>query len=326
MRAIRNLRLAVICVVFVATSAVGQQPGQPQAPDARYTINVGVQEVLLHATVRNRNGAPVAGLNQENFQVFEDGVLQPIKHFSHEDIPVTAGIVIDNSGSMRSKRAEVITAALAFANSSNPYDQMFLVNFNEHVRFALPSETLFTDNANELRTAMSTVKADGETALYDAVAVALDHLKKGNRDKKVLIVVSDGADNASKHTKAQVLDLATRSNAIIYAIAIYQPDDSENRDPHALQQLAKAGGGEAYFPKELAEVRPICERIAHEIRNQYTISYIPTNQKQDGTFRAIQLRAATPQGRGLAVTTRAGYVAPVNPAAAKGAVRPEGSQ
>jgi VWFA-related protein len=312
-------------LVPFATSAVAQQRVQPQTPDARYTINVGVDEVLLHATVRDRKGTPVAGLNKENFQVFEDGILQPIKHFSHEDIPITAGIVIDNSGSMRPKRAEVVAAALAFANSSNPYDQMFLVNFNEHVSFGLPASIPFTDRGDQLRLAMTTVKADGKTALYDAVAVALDHLKGGDRDKKVLIVVSDGADNASAHTKAQMLDLATRSNAIIYAVGIYEPDDPENRDPHALEELAKAGGGEAYFPRALEDVKPICERIAHEIRNQYTISYIPTNQKQDGTFRAIQLRAATPEGRGLAVTTRAGYLAPAKPlAAAKDAARPEG--
>jgi Mg-chelatase subunit ChlD len=197
-----RIRLAGICLALLGTFAVAQPPAQPQVPDARYTINVGVQEVLLHATVRNHKGTPVAGLNKENFQVFEDGVLQPIKHFSHEDIPVTAGIVIDNSGSMRPKRAEVIAAALAFANSSNPYDQMFLVNFNEHVSFGLPSSIPFTDRGDQLRLAMTTVKADGKTALYDAVAVALDHLKGGDRDKKVLIVVSDGADNASTYQGA----------------------------------------------------------------------------------------------------------------------------
>src|ERR1051326_8303617 len=218
MRAIRNLPVAAVCLVLFATSAVAQQAAQAQVPDARYTINVGVDEVLLHATVRNRKGTPVAGLNKENFQVFEDGILQPIKHFSHEDIPVTAGIVIDNSGSMRPKRAEVVAAALAFANSSNPHDQMFLVNFNEHVSFGLPSDVPFTDRGDQPRLAMTTVKADGKTALYYAVAVALDHLKGGDRDKKILIVVSDGADNASVHTKAQMLDLATRSNAIIYSV------------------------------------------------------------------------------------------------------------
>jgi VWFA-related protein len=302
--------------------ACAQQATSSPSTDAGYTINVGVDEVLLHATVRNRKGTPVAGLVKENFQVFEDRVLQPIKHFSHEDIPVTVGLVIDNSGSMRPKRAEVIAAALAFAASSNPQDQMFLVNFNEHVSFGLPRNTLFTDNSDQLKTTMATVISNGKTALYDAVAIALEHLKRGNRDKKVLIVVSDGADNASTHTKTQMLELANKSDAIIYALGIYEPDDPD-RSPKVLSELVKASGGEAFFPESLRDVLPICERIAHEIRNQYTISYVPTNQKQDGTYRALQVRAATPKG-GLFVTTRVGYLAPLKAATpAAGTIKPE---
>ncbi len=313
---------AIISLLLLPAVARSQQATPSPPPDAPYTINVSVNEVLLHATVRNRRGTPVAGLGKDNFQVFEDRVLQPIKHFSHEDIPVTVGLVLDNSGSMRPKREEVIAAALAFAASSNPQDQMFLVNFNERVSFGLPRNTLFTDQSDQLQAAMGTVLANGETALYDAVAVALEHLKKGDRDKRVLIVVSDGADNASAHTKAQILALATQSDAIIYGLGIYEPDDPENRHPEVLRELANASGGEAFFPESLREVRPLCERIAHEIRNQYTLSYIPTNQKLDGTYRAIQVRAESPKGGGLAVTTRAGYVAPSKPATAR-ATKPE---
>jgi Ca-activated chloride channel homolog len=266
----------------------------------------------LHATVRNHRGVPVAGLSKDDFQVLEDRVPQSIKHFSHEDIPVTVGLVIDNSGSMRPKRAEVIAAALAFAGSSNPQDQMFVVNFNEHVSFGLPRNVLFTDEPEQLKAAMRTVIADGETALYDAVAIALERLKMGNRDKKVLIVVSDGADNASAHTKTQMLDLATQSDAIIYALAIYERDDPD-RSPQVLSKLAKVSGGEAFFPESLREVVPICERIAREIRDQYTISYVPSNRKQDGKYRAIRVRASL-NGADLAVTTRAGYVARLKPA------------
>jgi Ca-activated chloride channel family protein len=318
-----RIAIAASCLGFFAAAALAQQPSG--VPDARYTIKVGVEEVLLHVTVRNHNGKPVAGLSRENFQVFEDRVPQPIKYFSHEDIPVTVGIVVDNSGSMRPKRAEVIAAALAFADSSNPHDQIFLVNFNEHVSLGLPPGVAFTDRRDQLQAAMSTIRADGETALYDAVAVALDHLKAGDRDNKVLIIISDGADNASSHTRAQILDLAARSDAVIYAVGIYEQDDPD-RDPHALKELAKASGGEAYFPKALADVRPICERIAHEIRNQYTISYSPANRKQDGKFHAIQVRAVTPQGRGLVVTTRAGYLAAKPAAVATNAIRTEGAK
>jgi VWFA-related protein len=266
-------------------------------------VNVG--EVILHATVLNRRGTPVAGLTEDAFQVLEDRVPQPIKHFSHEDIPVTVGLVIDNSGSMRPKRAEVIAAALAFAASSNPKDQMFLVNFNEHVSFGLPHDTPFTDQPEQLKLAMDTVISDGRTALYDAVAVALEHLKNGTRDKKILIVVSDGADNASAHTRAQVMELAKKSDVIVYALGIYEPDDPD-RSPGVLSELTRISGGQAYFPETLKDVVPICERIAHEIRNQYTIVYSPTNQRTDGAYRTIVVHA----GKGLHVITRAGYFAP----------------
>jgi Ca-activated chloride channel family protein len=303
----------IIFQLIVAVSASAQQPAPSPSPESRYTINVNVREVVLHATVRTRKGTPVAGLGIENFQVFEDRVQQPIKHFSHEDIPVTVGLVIDNSGSMRPKRAEVIAAALAFAGSSNPQDQMFLVNFNEHVSFGLPPKTPFTDKPDQLKAAMGTVISDGQTALYDAVAIALEHMKRGNRDKKVLIVVSDGADNASVRTKQQMLELANKSDAIIYALGIYEPDDPD-RSPKVLSELAKATGGEAFFPETLKDVVPICEHIAHEIRNQYTISYSPTNEKQDGTYRALQVRASSTKSGGLFVITRSGYVAPFKPA------------
>ena len=174
-----------------------------------------------------------------------------IEYYSHEDIPVTVGLVLDNSGSMGPKRDEVIAAALAFARSSNPQDQMFVVNFNEHVSFGLPADMPFTDQTAQLQAALSKFKANGETALYDALAVALEHLKKGNRDKKVLIVVSDGGDNASKYKLSQILAMAGQSDAIIYTIGIYTEEDPD-KNPDALRQLSKATGGEAFFPQTVA--------------------------------------------------------------------------
>ncbi len=277
-----------------------------------YTIRINADSVVLDATVQNHKGNLVSGLGKGDFQIYEDGVLQQIEYYSHEDIPVTVGLVVDNSGSMRPNRPEVIAAALTFARSSNPQDQMFVVNFNENVSFGLPDGTPFTDQADQLRIALSRINADGMTALYDAETVALEHLKKGDRDKKVLIVVSDGGDNASKHKLAQVMAMAGQSDAIIYTIDISVPDDPD-RNPNALRQLAKATGGEAFLPTEVSDVVPICERIARDIRNQYTLAYGPTNTKQDGAYRAIVVKAAAP-GRGrLFVRTRAGYYAPSKP-------------
>jgi VWFA-related protein len=281
-------------------------------PGDGYRIRVNANLVVLHATVQDRKSILVSGLDKDNFQVSEDGTLQQIKYFNHEDIPVTVGLVIDNSGSMGRKRAEVIAAALAFARSSNPQDQMFVVNFNEHVRFALPGNTPFTDQVSQLEVALSRIITTGQTALYDAVAAALEHLKKGDRDKKVLIVVSDGGDNASKHNLAQIMAMAQRADAIIYTIGLFD-DQDDDRNPRVLKQLAEETGGDVFLPKSLKETVPICERIARDIRNQYTISYVPANRKQDGTYRVIQVKASTP-GRGhLSVRTRAGYRAPLDP-------------
>jgi VWFA-related protein len=277
-----------------------------------YTIDVKVDEVELHATAQDHKGILVSGLEKEDFQVYEDGVLQQIKYFSHQDIPVTVGLVVDNSGSMRSKRADVIAAAVAFARSSNPEDQMFVVNFNEKVLFGLPGNLLFTDKVVQLEVALSGLAADGETALYDAVAAALEHLRKGNRDKKVLIVISDGDDNASKHNLTQIRGMAEHRDAIIYAIGIFDEQDYDQH-PQVLKQLAKDTGGQAFFPESLKKVVPVCEQIARDIRNQYTIAYVPTNRKPDGSYRNIQVKAHAPGHGRLLVRTRTGYYAPLQP-------------
>jgi Ca-activated chloride channel homolog len=290
-----------------------------------YTIKVNTDSVVLHATVQNHSGILVSGLGKDAFQVYEDGVLQRIEYYSHEDIPVTVGLVVDNSGSMRPKRPEVIAAALAFARSSNPQDQMFVVVFNEHVSFGLPDDALFTDQAVQLQVALSRIDADGMTALYDAEMAALEHLKKGNRDKKVLIVLSDGGDNASQHNLGQVMAMAVRSNAIIYTIDISVPEDPD-RNPNALKHLAKATGGEAFLPESVSDVIPVCERISRDIRNQYTLAYGPTNTKQDGAYRAIVVKAGSLARGRLFVRTRAGYYAPLKPIPAPALARSQSDQ
>jgi Ca-activated chloride channel family protein len=295
-------------------------PAANSHPDG-YAIRTSVDLVVLRATVRDHKGAPVAGLGKEDFQVLEDKVPQQIESFSHEDVPVTVGLVIDNSGSMRSKRTEVIDAALAFARSSNPEDQVFVVNFNEHISMGLPGTVEFTGNQEQLKTALSRNKADGLTALYDAVAIALDHLKKGKWDKKVLIVISDGGDNASIHKLAEILSRVNQSSAILYTLGIFDAND-DDRNPRVLKQLARISGGEAFFLESLDKILPICEQIARDIRNQYTISYAPVNRKSDGTYRTIEVKARKISARGrLTVSTRPGYSAPLPTAPTNDALR-----
>jgi len=303
--------LGVLFAVIALTNSVQPQElsPAPSRPHDEYTIQVDVDVVVLHATAQDRKNTLVSGLDKDSFQVYEDGVLQPIKYFSHEDIPVIVGLVVDNSGSMGPKRRDVIAAALAFARSSNPQDQMFVVNFNERASFGLPANTPFTDQVAQLEVALSRIRAEGETALYDAIAVALEHLKKGGRDKKVLVVVSDGGDNASKHKLAEIVAMIGQPDAIIYTIGIFDDQDAD-RNPGVLKRLAKDTGGEAFLPESLKDVVPICEQIARDIRSQYTIAYVPTNRKRDGKYRVVQVKASSP-GRGrLSVRTRAGYFAP----------------
>ncbi len=277
----------------------------------QFEIRSNVNLVVLHMTVRSREGTLVGGLDKDNFQIFENGVLQEVESFIHEDIPVTLGLVVDNSGSMKAKRPEVITAALAFARASNSQDEMFVVNFNDTVSFGLPQSTPFTDQPAQLEQALSNINASGRTALYDAISYALEHLKAGSHDKKALIVVSDGGDNASKHTLSELVVQAVKSDAIIYTIGLFDPDDPD-RNPHALMELAKATGGEAFMPESTKDVVTICERIALEIRNQYAVSYVSSNRKQDGTYRSIKVKTNALRDGRLVVRTRAGYYAPSN--------------
>ena len=298
---------ALLALVLLTSFAQPQAASsfQNQKTDD-YTIRVKVEEVVLRATAQTSKGVLVSGLSKDNFQVYEDGALQQIRHFSHEDIPVTVGLVVDNSGSMGPKRGPVIAAAMAFARSSNPQDEMFVVNFNEKVTFGLPVSKPFTDNVTELEAALFRTPATGETALYDAVAAALEHLQSGNRDKKVLIVISDGGDNASKHSLAQIRAMAAHSDAILYAIGIFDQEDAD-RNPHVLKELAKDTGGEAFLPESLKDVPAICEQIARDIRTQYAIAYVPSNRKSDGIYRTIEVKAQASGYKHLIVRTRAGY-------------------
>jgi Ca-activated chloride channel homolog len=312
----RSLLLAIVLLIVLPGAVLsGQNSHPPLSQGNSFAIRSNVNLVVLRATVRDHTGVPVAGLGNDDFKVYEDKVLQQIESFSHEDVPVTVGLVIDNSGSMKSKRGDVISAALSFVRSSNPQDQVFVVNFNEHVSMGLPGNAEFTNNQARLETALSRNKADGMTALYDAMAVALDHLKMGKWDKKVLIVISDGGDNASQHKLAQIMPMVNESSASIYTLGIFDEND-EDRNPHVLRQLSRASGGEAFFPASLDQILPICQKIANDIRNQYTITYESTNSKADGTYRAIAVKASNTPGHGrLLVNTRAGYLAPENPPA-----------
>lgn len=304
--------------------AQGPTPGnsntaRPQKKGKQYKLRVSVNLVVLHATVVNKKGQRINNLTKKAFRILEDGVPQKIAVFSHADIPVTMGIVIDDSGSMREKRPEVDAAALTFVQTSNPDDQVFVVNFNDEYYLDTPGN--FASNMEELKAAISKIDSRGGTALYDAVYASLDHLKLGNRDKKVLLVITDGEDNASRYSFSELLRHAEHSNAVIYCIGLLGRErpgglfklhgSGDRKAAKVLKELARVTGGKAYFPRSLDQVKPICEKIAHDIREQYTFGYYPTNAKKDGTFRHVQIEFTNKYDRKhYRIRTRPGYYAP----------------
>jgi Ca-activated chloride channel family protein len=320
----------------VASQAAQSQPATPQtsqsqsgasAPTASanqktsqnengtYVIRKDVDEVLLHATVVDDKQHIVTNLDRSAFTVFEDGKPQNIVSFRHEDIPVSMGIVIDNSGSMREKRAKVNQAALNLVRSSNPDDEVFVVNFNDE--YYLDQD--FTNDLLKLKEALEKIDAKGGTALYDALEASALHLKQDARlERKVLFLVTDGEDTASRDTLEQaVKQLQEENGPSVYAIGILGDEEHPKRARRALEIMAQRTGGVAFFPGTLDEVDEISRQVAHDIRNQYTIGYKPTNPKASGGFRTIRVEAKAKGHKKLMVRTKSGYYARAEPAAAK---------
>jgi Ca-activated chloride channel homolog len=297
-----------------------QTPQVQKQRSGQFTISTKVELVVLPATVVDKKGRRVNDLTENDFRVYENSVPQKLSVFSHADIPVTMGIVIDDSGSMKEKRPAVNAAALAFVETSNPQDQAFIVNFNDVYYLDTPGD--FASNIEDLRSALSKIDSRGGTALYDALYASLDHLRLGNRDKKTLLVITDGEDNASRYSFPELLKYAQQSNAVIYAIGLLGDESGQTGlfkihsggDRHArkvLEQLAQATGGAAYFPATLNDVDSTCRQIAHEIRNQYTLGYYPSNKAADGTYRIVRVEGFEHGTRKkLVVRTKPGYYAP----------------
>jgi Ca-activated chloride channel family protein len=296
-----------------------QIPQQGQAPASEqgdvFVFKKEVDEVTLHATVVDDQNRLITRLAKSDFTVFEDGKPQKITSFRSEDIPVALGIVIDNSGSMREKRAKVNAAAINLVQSSNPQDKVFVVNFNEE--YFLDQD--YTGSVPKLKDALERIEARGGTALYDAVVASSDHLKKsGALEKKVLLVVTDGEDNASRESLEQALRrLEEKNGPTVYTIGLLG-DEHSKRARRALREMAEDTGGVAFFPKDLNEVQAITTQIAHDIRNQYTIQYKPTNPQSSGGYRTVKVEAQARGYKKLQVRTRSGYYAGQERASAGG--------
>jgi VWFA-related protein len=265
--------------------------------------------VVCHVTVVDKSGHLITNLPKDAFTVHENKVKQEIRSFKREDIPVSIGLVIDNSGSMRNKIDQVKAAAVALVEASNKEDEVFVVNFNDAAYMDLPPGKDFTNSIQELAQALAKIDTRGGTAMRDAIQMSIDHLKKAHRDKKVLVVITDGNDNASLIGLDQLMRNAHQSDVIIYGVGLLNEEEhSEARKAKkALIDLTDATGGKVFFPAGVEEVGHIAQQVAHDIRNQYTIEYSPSNSAMDGTFRAIRVTAKAPGNP--TVRTRSGYYA-----------------
>jgi Ca-activated chloride channel family protein len=304
----RSFYLSITLLLVCSVSAYSQsRPSRPSPANTvgQSPISVVTDLVVLPVSVTDANGDFVPGLSLQNFRVYEDGRLQTVTSFQQEDTPVTVGLIVDHSRSMVPKLPEVAAAVSVFARSSNSQDEMFVIDFNDVVWIEPLDGKPFTNDAKILEKAVSGGSTWGKTALYDAVTAGLNHLQLGHLDKKALIIVSDGGDNASEHKYSQVLDLARRDQVTIYAVGLMGSNEEE--DANVLRRLCRDTGGIAYFPGSEESVTDVSKQIARDLREQYTLAFAPEKANVVHLFRKIEVKVASPGHRKLHVRTRRGY-------------------
>ena len=294
------------CLVTLLSAAL-LLPGQ--SGNADFTFRVEGHLVVLSVHVQDKQGRSVDDLASQDFQVIDEGQIQPIRQFSHEDRPVTVGILVDSSASMRNKQADVILAALSFISSSNPQDEVFVVNFNSRPWLGLPEGVPFTNDQSQLQAALESGSPQGRTALFDALILAAQHISTGKWEKKVLLLISDGGDNQSSAQLTDAIHAVEASGATVYTIGIFDAGDHDS-DPKTLQLLAKMSGGEAVLPKKTEEVTAICNRIATRIRDSYTLAFEPPPGSRTGVTHKLKVTVNNQHRGKLNVRTRESYLLP----------------
>jgi Ca-activated chloride channel homolog len=296
----RNLLSSILCL-FIAGS-VNSQDVPPVA-----TLAVDVDLVELHVTVNDRDGHPIGGLAQSDFKVSENQVEQPIAFFKHEDVPVSLGLIIDNSRSIEPRKVRLDAAALSFVQRSNPDDEVFVVHFDFDARLS----QAFTSDHKKLEQTLATAKPFGQTALYDSLLLGLDTMQKAQNQKRALLLITDGIDNASKSSLDRVIDRLRREKVLVYVVGLLSQSGGIASE-ESLIRIGEASGGRTYFPKTPEEARIMIDIIAKDLREQYTIAYRPTNPARDGTWRSVRVDITPPKGfpKILDAIYRHGYYAP----------------
>jgi Ca-activated chloride channel family protein len=286
--------------------ALAARPLGATAPPQPTFRSASSELVVLPVIVTDKNGRLISGLPRDRFVVYDRERAQPLVHFTNEDTPVSIALAIDNSGSMLGKMGQVVAATLGFARWSNPEDELFVLEFNDRVRDALEHRSLSAGDQDALHAALRTLKPQGRTALNDALISALEHLDNAAHERKVLVLVSDGGDNASAAKLDQVLERARASSVTIYTIGLFD-DGAADTNPGVLEELAEATGGERFLPKSPGPLLQACERIARNIRAGYTLAYEPP--ERDGAFHDVRVAVSGAGGERLTVRTRPGYLA-----------------
>jgi VWFA-related protein len=307
--------ISILCALAVPRaqhSSANQAPQIPGGPVLQHPAgqpsfrSASSDLVVLPVVVTDEEGAFVADIPRERFTVFDNGRRQPVALFSNEDTPVTVGLIMDNSGSIGRKLGEVVASALAFARASHPEDELFAIEFNDDVRDAIPGQQMRAGDLVGLETALSALVPEGRTALYDALLAGLDRAQRGTRPRRVLVLLSDGGDNASAGTLDQVLERARASNVMIYTIGLFDRSDPD-ANPGVLEKIAETTGGRRFLPSSPGVLLADCERIAREIRSGYTIAYEPPDR--DGRFHRVRVEVERGDGPKLRIRTRPGYFA-----------------
>jgi Ca-activated chloride channel homolog len=299
-------RLIFCWLILFRLASAQSTPPVAGAQSEEPTFTIGTRLVVLPVSVLDKSGKLVTDLKQSAFKVFENGAEQPIKIFRREDVPISLGMIIDNSGSMREKRQKVEAASLDLVRASNPQDEVFIVNFNDDAFLDVP----FTNDIKKMEDGIARIDSRGGTAMRDAITMSMDYLRKeGKRQKKVLLVITDGNDNASNISLEKLVNRAQQNEVLVYSIGLL--NEEERREARlakrALDAISHDSGGLAFYPKGASDVDAIALQVAHEIRNQYTIAYSPTVPTLDGSFRQIKVTVAGPGHP--TVRTRTGYFA-----------------
>src|SRR5262245_3356183 len=277
--------------VFILLLATPLAWAQEEEKEETFKLNVDVDLVEVHVNVTDEYDHPIGNLTKSNFRLTEDRIQQDITVFKHEDIPVSLGLVIDNSRSIEPRKQRLDAAALSFVRKGNPEDETFIIHFDDEVRL----EQDFTADIGDLEKTLDASKPFGQTAIYDALILALEHMEKAKHQKQAILLITDGIDNSSKHSLTEAVDAAKRARVAVYTVGLLSQSGGQQAED-SLIEIAEVSGGRAFFPQNVDQAHMVMERVARDLREQYTLGYFPSNPNLAGKWRSVRVDVTPPLG------------------------------